>query len=308
MIYTLTLNPAIDLFIQTEAMEPKIVNRTDYSEATANGKGINVSFILQKLDVVNTALGVGGGFTNQYIEDVLTQRGIAHDFVHVDGMTRINVFAQVTTTADEYKLVNPGPTVDEAKQMELLQKLEALQSDDMLIISGSFAKGIDPAILTRIAALAAKQQFKLVIDTSYKEVMDTLTYRPALLKPNDEELQTWFDLDHVPDCSECITLGKELRARGAEKVLISLGSEGALLVSESGVIHGSAPHGEAVNTTCAGDTMLGTFVASQLRGLSEHESLVQAIAAGSSTAFTSGLTDFRDVPTLAKDVQLTMYD
>lgn len=308
MIYTLTLNPAIDLFVQTENYEEKVVNRTEFSEATANGKGINVSFILKKLDVDNTALGVGGGFTNKYIEDVLTETGIANDFVHVDGMTRINVFTQVTATGKEYKLVNPGPVVSDAKQQELLQKLEALTSEDVLVISGSFAKGIEPSILTTIAKLAEAKGFKLVIDTSYKAVLDTLAYHPALLKPNDEELQTWFDLDHVPNREECIDCGKQLIARGAQKVLISLGADGAVLVTTERVIHGTAPHGEVVNTTCAGDTMLGTFIAMQLEGKSYAESLTQAIAAGSSTAFTSGLTDFSDVAQLAEDIILTSHD
>ena len=83
MIYTLTLNPAIDLFIKTQTMAPNTVNRTDSYDIQANGKGVNVSCILKRRGVDNVALGVGGGFTLDYIADFLTEQGIRKYFIRM---------------------------------------------------------------------------------------------------------------------------------------------------------------------------------------------------------------------------------
>lgn len=105
-IYTCTLNLAIDLFIETDTMEPFTVNRTKDDDIQANGKGVNVSLILKMLGVDTTALGFRAGFTGNYIEDYLQEKEISTDFIEVPGMTRINVFTQVNQTKEEYKLVN----------------------------------------------------------------------------------------------------------------------------------------------------------------------------------------------------------
>ena len=154
MIYTCTLNPAIDLFIETQQLKPRVVNRTNNYDIQANGKGVNVSFILKMLGIDNTALGVGGGFTNSFIEDTLTKRGIPNKFIHTDQPTRINVFTRVIEEDTEYKEVNSGPHVTKQQVAELMRMIEKLTSKDILIISGSFSEGINPNILVEIAKLS----------------------------------------------------------------------------------------------------------------------------------------------------------
>jgi len=108
MIYTCTLNPAIDLFIETDELKPNFVNRTNSYDIIPNGKGVNVSFILKMLNIDNTALGIGGGFTNQFIEESLNNKGIKTNFTHIDGISRINVFTRVLKSNNEFKEVNKG--------------------------------------------------------------------------------------------------------------------------------------------------------------------------------------------------------
>lgn len=302
MIYTCTLNPAIDLFIDTDEMIPDQVNRTNSYDILANGKGVNVSFVLKMLSVSNTAIGIGGGFTNQYIEQTLTEKNIPNSFVHIDGITRINVFTRVKTTNKEFKLVNKGPVVTPQKIALLLAKIKHLNKDDILVISGSFATGINPDILKDIAILSNENQFKLIIDTSYSETLNTLKYHPYLLKPNREEIMHWFNLKHSPTNKELIHYARKLITMGAENVLLSLGGDGAAFVNKNIALLGSAPVGEVVNTACSGDTMLGTFLAGLIANKNTKDNLIFSIAAGSSTAFTSGLTDFTDVPELMKQI------
>ena len=159
MIYTLTLNPAIDLFIKTQTMAPNTVNRTDSYDIQANGKGVNVSCILKRRGVDNVALGVGGGFTLDYIADFLTQQGIRNHFYKDAGFTRINVFTRVMSDNTEYKLVNPGPETSSATLKQLYQQLTTLGAEDWLCVSGSFAQGIEPSFLLKLGALSQERGF-----------------------------------------------------------------------------------------------------------------------------------------------------
>ncbi len=308
MIYTLTLNPAIDLVIDTKTMQPNVVNRTESYDIQANGKGVNVSFILKRLGIENVALGIGGGFTIKYIEEVLNKSDITNDFLHVEKPTRINVFTRVQDENQEYKLVNKGPKTNKNQINELLKKIKKLKKDDILSLSGSFSEGIEPGILSQIARISEKNQFKLVIDTSYTEVLDTLKYHPYLIKPNEHEIASWFGMSKVPDQETLIKMGKELIHRGALNVLISLGGLGAVFINSHEVLFGNAAKGEVVNTAGSGDTMLGSFLGGMVTGLSSKENLKRALAAGSDTAFQSWITNFKNVPILEKQIQVKTID
>lgn len=304
MIYTCTLNPAIDLFIETEHLKPEIVNRTNSYDIQPNGKGVNVSFILKHLGVDNTAWGVGGGFTSNYIEESLRNKGIATDFTHIEGISRINVFTRVVDTDTEYKEVNNGPEVSNDKVTEFLKKVATLNSDDKLVVSGSFSKGIPSEIIIEIAKMAEKQGFDLVIDTSYPDVVSAIDHRPYLIKPNDEELLSWFDQPRTDNIEILVKYSKALLKKGAQNILLSLGDKGALFINSEHVLFGDAPKIKVVNTACSGDTMLGTFLAGLEQKMSLEDNLRRSIAAASSTAASAGLTDFEDVNELMKQIEI----
>ena len=302
-IYTCTLNLAIDLFIETDTMEPFTVNRTKDDDIQANGKGVNVSLILKMLGVDTTALGFRAGFTGNYIEDYLQDREISTDFIEVPGMTRINVFTQVNQTKEEYKLVNQGPEIPQEKVEVFLDQIRNLQAEDYLCISGSLPRGIESTILVDISRICQERDVHLIIDSSYKEIMDCLPYHPFLLKPNEEELASWFG--EIIDSEEAyLFYGQQLIKAGAQNVLLSLGSGGAIFFSQTKIIRGNSPIGKVVNTACAGDTLLGTFLAGYLTEQPLEETLRKSLAAGSSTAFRKGLTDFSDVKELSKQIEV----
>ncbi|WP_304676149.1 1-phosphofructokinase [uncultured Lactobacillus sp.] len=293
MIYTITLNPAIDLVIITKKLEPNIVNRTEKFELQPNGKGVNVSFILKKMGIENMATGIGGGFTLDYITAGLKEKGISSNFLKVNEPTRINVFTRVLDQNREYKEVNPGPEVSEKVQDEFLKYLKTtLKERDILIISGSFSKGIKQDYLVKIAEITADKNVKLVIDSSSKVVLDTLSYHPYLLKPNDQELASFFDLNEKLDQEKIIKLARKLINAGCKNVLVSLGESGAALIDKNHAYFGNAPKISVLNTAGAGDTMLGTFIGKKELGCDTTEALKCAIAAGSDTASRTGLTDF----------------
>lgn len=304
MIYTVTLNPAIDLVIITQNLKPEIVNRTKSFELQPNGKGVNVSFILKKLGVDNIATGIGGGFTLDYICQGLEKQGIKADFLKVDEPTRINVFTRVLSDDVEYKEVNPGPEISSQIQQKYLSYLnENINPGDSVIISGSFSAGIDPSYVVEIAKITQAKDAHLIVDTNYPEVTDTIPYKPFLLKPNDHELASWFGKDDAP-LDELIKMARKLVDQGVQNILLSLGAAGAALINKDHVYIGNAPKIKVVNTACSGDTMLGTFIAYLEKGKSADVALKHAIAAGSDTASRSGLTDFKRTAELEKQIDI----
>ncbi|HFD1784505.1 1-phosphofructokinase [Enterococcus faecium] len=302
-IYTCTMNLAIDLFIETEEMHPFMVNRTKEDDIQANGKGVNVSLVLKMLDFPSTALGFSAGFTGKYIEDYLQQKQIQTDFIEVPGMTRINVFTQVNQTGEEYKLVNQGPEIPQTAVHNFLNQIRALQAEDYLCVSGSLPRGLSPKVLIEISRICQEKGIHLIIDSSDQEAMDCLPYRPFLLKPNEEELSSWFGRKMVTD-EDYFVYGQRLVELGAENVLLSLGEKGAILFTKDRMFRGNSPKGKVVNTACAGDTMLGAFLAGYMNRRPLDETLRKSIAAGSSTAFRKGLTDFLDVEELSKQIKI----
>ncbi|WP_447299672.1 1-phosphofructokinase [Enterococcus faecium] len=302
-IYTCTMNLAIDIFIETEEMHPFMVNRTKEDDIQANGKGVNVSLVLKMLDFPSTALGFSAGFTGKYIEDYLQQKQIQTDFIEVPGMTRINVFTQVNQTGEEYKLVNQGPEIPQTAVHNFLNQIRALQAEDYLCVSGSLPRGMSPKVLVEISRICQEKGIHLIIDSSDQEAMDCLPYRPFLLKPNEEELSSWFGRKMVTD-EDYFVYGQRLVELGAGNVLLSLGEKGAILFTKDRVFRGNSPKGKVVNTACAGDTMLGAFLAGYMNRRPLDETLRKSIAAGSSTAFRKGLTDFLDVEELSKQIKI----
>lgn len=303
-IYTCTLNLAIDLFIETDSLQPFVVNRTQDDDIQANGKGVNVSLILKMLGIENTALGFKAGFTGQYIDDFLRKKEIGTQFIEVPGLTRINVFTQVNETQEEFKLVNKGPEIPKESTQQFLQQIEQLQAGDFLCVSGSVPRGVSPKILVEIAKRCQERAVFLIIDSSYNDVLACLPYRPFLLKPNEEELAAWFDVT-IDSKEAYLHYGKKLIALGAQNVLLSLGGAGAYFFSQETILSGNSPKGKVVNTACAGDTLLGTFLAGLLKGMDVATNLKISLAAGSSTAFRKGITDFSDVDLLKQQIKIS---
>lgn len=303
MIVTCTMNPAIDLFVSTEKYLPEVVNRTNGQEPQANGKGVNISFVLKMLGIDNTATGFIGGFTGKYIQEQLNEKGINTQFIEVDGTTRINVFTQVESEQQQYNLVNPGPVISEDKIENLLAQVEKLAEGDVLFVSGSNPKGVSDEVLLQIAKLSHEKGFDLVLDTSSAIVLDCLEYQPYCIKPNEHELAAWFHKETLSR-EELIDYGKYLIECGAKRVLLSLGENGGMYFDDQQMLEANSPKGKVINTACAGDATLGTFVGELLKGTTVKEAFKKGTAAGSSTAFSQGLTDFTDVEELQKEINV----
>ncbi|MEC0711746.1 1-phosphofructokinase [Bacillus haynesii] len=302
MIYTCTMNTAVDLFVETDELLPDVVNRTKDEDYQPNGKGVNISFMLKRLGLDNTALGFTGGFTGRFIENELLNEKIVTDFVEVEGISRINIFINATR---EFKIVNKGPLISEGRKQELINKIRQIPPGRFLFISGSLPRGVPDDMYLSLSEIAAENNLKLILDISSPILLDCLSYHPYLIKPNEQELAAFFSRKIALSEEDIIHYGNELLDRGAERVLISRGKDGALYLDRQRTLKATAAKGKVVNTACAGDAMLAVFVGKQELGCSVSEALKYASAAGSLTAFSKGLGDVSELDQTASQIQIT---
>ena len=302
MIYTVTFNPSLDYIVRLDQFTAGEINRVNYEQVLAGGKGINVSIVLHNLGHESTALGFVAGFTGDEIERQLDAFSVRHAFVRLDaGFSRINVKAKAQS---ETEINGQGPDISEAKQQELFAQLDRLGAGDTLVLAGSIPKTLPDDIYERIMARLAGRGIRIVVDAEKKLLLNVLKYHPFLIKPNNHELGDMFGVTLKTD-EEILTYAKKLQEKGAENVLISMAGDGAILLTADGKSYKSpAPKGKLVNSVGAGDSMVAGF----LTGCIEHaddlaEAFALGVATGSASAFSENLATRLEVEALRATIQ-----
>ena len=237
MIYTLTLNPSIDYVINLDEVNLGKLNRMKTDHFFTGGKGINVSRVLNNLGYENTALGFMGGFTGKFVEDELEKENIKTAFTPVEEHTRINIKVKAE---EETEINGQGPIVNQESAEELLNKLSSIQSDDLLIISGSKPRNLPEDYYQQIIKTVKAVNGEFVIDTTGEALKNALSLKPFLVKPNDVELAELFDVTLTTE-EDYIEYGQKLIDEGARFAIVSLGSKGALLFLKTAFIEGIRP-------------------------------------------------------------------
>ena len=289
MIYTLTLNPAVDYYITVDNFKPGVVNRTNGEKINFGGKGINVSIVLKELGFHSTCLGFVGGFTGEALEIHLKQKGIDCDFVKVQGTTRINV------KLNDTDINAAGPDISESDLQHLYKKLDNIKNGDFLVLSGSVPKTLPQNIYETILERLKDKGIEFVVDAEKDLLLNTLKYKPFLIKPNHHELGQIFGVE-ISDFDTALTYAKKLIGMGAKNVMVTLGDLGAVLVCESGEAYTqTAPKGNVVSAVGAGDSTIAAFLSECFNGGNYNDCLKFAVAAGSATAFSHGLATKADI-------------
>lgn len=293
MVYTITFNPALDYVMKTEKLIAGKVNRSSSEYLVAGGKGINVSMLLTELSVENTALGFVGGFTGEKIKTILEEKGINCDFVEIDGESRINVKIKAD---EEIELNAKGPEISENEVEELLNKIEKTNENDIIVLSGSVPNGVGEDIYCKIAQ---KVKGKIIVDAEKNLLLDTLKYKPFLVKPNHIELGEMFDADiTTPD--DAIEYAKKLVLMGAENVVVSMAEKGGVFVNKKDAFYMEAPKGKVINSTGAGDSLVAGFIAEYVASGNVEKAFRMGVICGSASAFSENLATSDDINKLEK--------
>ena len=299
MIYTVTLNPAIDYVIKVDNFETGIVNRTKQENMFFGGKGINVSNVLKTLGEKSTALGFIAGFTGKAIKEGLEAKGLKTDFVEVAGLSRINVKMK---SDNETEINGMGPQIKDAQVQALLGKLDNLKDGDILVLSGSIPGSMPDDIYEKIMEYVKSKNVLIVVDATNNLLMSCLKHHPFLIKPNNHELAEIFNVE-IKNKEDVVVYAKKLQTMGAKNVLVSMAGDGAVLVDQNNDVHiTSAPKGEVKNSVGAGDSMVAGFIYGYIKTNDFKTALKQATATGSATAFSEDLASKEKIDELLKTI------
>jgi 1-phosphofructokinase family hexose kinase len=288
MIYTLTLNPAVDRELTVPSVEYDSVLRATESRVDFGGKGFNVSRLLKGLGAESTAVGFLGGKAGETLQDGLRSLGIITDFVWVTGETRTNI-SIVTQSGEHYIKVNEkGPLVEPARQQELIDKIDSLaKPGDWWVLAGSLPPGCAEDIYARIIRVLNRHGAQTLLDTTGESLRLGCTEKPYLVKPNAEEAGVLTGLP-VNTPGDIVAVAARIRELGAQNVVISMGKDGALLQSAEGTWLVRSPAIKEKNPIGAGDSMVGGMVWALTQGKPLKESLGWGVASGAATASLSG--------------------
>ncbi|OES44256.1 1-phosphofructokinase [Domibacillus iocasae] len=300
MIYTCTLNPAVDYVVRVEDFQAGGLNRSESADMYAGGKGINVSRVLKRLGSDTCAIGFAGGFTGEFIKNELDREGVFHRFTSIQGVTRINV--KLKSNA-ETEINGPAPAISEEDANRLVQLTSELTKRDWLHIGGSVPSSLPADYAGTLIDAARSQGARVVVDTSGAALKALLPYNPFFVKPNHHELSELFDTE-INTKEEAAFIAKKLVDGGTENVIVSMGGDGAVFVNKEGAYYAESPKGTVKNTVGAGDSMVAAFMAKIDAGLKPHEAFHWAVAAGSATAFSDDLCSKAEVEDVYSRVRI----
>jgi 1-phosphofructokinase len=305
VIVTVTLNPSLDRTLEVAALPHGALTRATRTRLDAGGKGVNVARALAEHHAKARAVLPLGGPDGEQLMDLLVRDGIDVVAVPVAARTRSNVsIAEPDGTVT--KVNEPGGQLTEAEVAALCEAvLTAAGGAEWVVLCGSLPPGVPDDVYVRLSTALGRTGTAVAVDTSGPALRSTLAARPALVKPNREELAESVGRP-VHTLGAVVAAARSVRTAGAGAVLASLGADGAVLVDEDGVLYGRSRVAEPRSTVGAGDAMLAGFLAAGARG---ERALTEALAWGAAAvglpgSRMPGIDDLR-----REDVQLeTQFD
>ena len=288
-IVTLTINPAIDIFVNVGRIEPTRKLRCSAPKRDAGGGGINVARAAHRLGSSVAAIYPTGGAIGKLLHRLVEREGIDSLVTPSHVETRENFTAYEQDTGEQYRFVLPGSALHRAEWEAVLDKLSSLPDKPQYVVaSGSVPPGVPEDFFAQAVRRAKALGARTVIDTSGPALDAVLDEGVTLIKPNLVEL---IELVGAPldNERERIAACRRLVAEGgAEIVALTLGEDGALLVTEKRAWRAQPMQIAVASTVGAGDSFLGGLVAALAAGEALEQAFRMAVAAGSAAALTPG--------------------
>lgn len=288
-ILTLTLAPSLDSSTSTARLYPEGKLRCDVPHFEPGGGGINVARAIVHLGGSATALFPIGGPTGQHLAELLVAEGISIDTLDTLDWTRQNLHVHVENSQEQYRFVMPGARLSQTELTQLGNKLEQLASGAILVISGSLPPGVSVDQLQMLVGSAQRRGVRCVIDSSGPALAACLALGGlALVKPNQNELAALVG-HPLADPQDVKQAAQEMVADGrAQRVVVSLGPQGALAVDKDNVFQVVPPPVKKMSTVGAGDSMVGAMVLKLAAGADLLDMVRFGVAAGSAATLSTG--------------------
>jgi 1-phosphofructokinase len=299
MIYTITLNPSIDYYMHATKIKHGALNRTTDCQIVAAGKGINVSVVLNSLGVKSTILGFFGGFTGDYLLGQLRRYLNIHlKPTMIKGTSRINV---KLIHEEETEINAQGPEISGSELNNLLNQLNSITPKDLVVISGSTTANDKTGLIEQIVKYIIQRKINFVLDVSGPELKKLIKYKPLIIKPNLFEFQYLADTEST-DVKKLFVQAKKVAEITENRVLLSLGDQGAIFVGEEESYYVQAPEVKVAHTVGAGDALLAGYMYKYEKTSDNQQALAFAMALAVRRVEGGDLTDIESLEALAKTI------
>lgn len=288
MIYTVTLNPAIDKTVVIEDFRAGAVNRIASIREDAGGKGINVSKCLKKLGADTVAVMILAGQNGNRLSAMLEDMDIRMLCVDAEGENRTNLKIIDPVKGENTDINEPGPRIDADLLDRLKEKVgRSAGEGDIVVLSGSLPKGVDTELYGQWIRYLKERGVCVYLDADGEPMRKGIAASPYMIKPNDHELAALVGKEALSR-EEMLLEGKKMLASGIEEIVISLGGDGALFVSRDGCYHAAALPVEVKSTVGAGDSVVAAMAYGQAKNLSREEKIRLSVAIGAASVMQSG--------------------
>lgn len=288
MVITVTLNPAMDKTVVLDGLQVGEVNRLLSARNDMGGKGINVSKVLNEFKVPSTAIGFLGGALEENFRKELKRLGISDQFISISGETRTNIKIVDEKNKTYTDLNERGPQITKGEINKFLKVYESLLKDkDIVVLSGGLCPGVSEDFYGTLTKIAKDKGAYVIVDAEGEALKYALTQKPHLIKPNEIEFSGLYGEIELSE-EEMIFKAKQLIHKELDKVLISRGEKGSLLITKNQVLVAKALQVPVKSTVGAGDSMVSALVYSFMHNLSDKDTIAMAQSAGASAVMTEG--------------------
>ncbi len=308
MIHTVTLNPSVDRMYFIDTFEKDGTIRPKEYFYDAGGKGINVTKVLNALDVYVHAYGFLGGTSGLLIKNAMEAMNVNALFTPIDGESRTSISIKASN-GEVFELAETGPSISQVAINEIMHTLQSsISENDIVILSGSLPDGVPGSIYADIIELINEKGATVILDTSGQALQEALIGKPSIIKPNLEELKL-ITTQSMNDELSMITACRSLIGKGAGAVALSLGASGMLYVTEETVHRVHVPTIDAINPVGSGDAS----VAGMAYAISKHYDISRMLkysnACGISNAMHKriGEIDPKEVNELLNSIEVREY-
>ena len=287
-IVTVTFSPCIDKSTSIHALIPEKKLRCALPKLEPGGGGINVARAIKKLGGVATAIFSSGGYTGKFFNHLMAMENIPAIIIETNNETRENIIVLDDSTNNQYRFGMPGTPLSENEWQQFLIAVEAIPAVEFLIASGSLPPGVPLNIYAQLAKIAKKMNAKFIVDTSGEALEQAVAEGVYLLKPNLGELAALAGKPSLME-QEAKDIARTIIAKGkCEAMVISMGAQGAMLVTDTIAEIITPPVVERKSTVGAGDSMVAGIVFYLSQGKSLQEAVQYGVACGTAATMNTG--------------------
>jgi 1-phosphofructokinase family hexose kinase len=307
ILLCVSLNPAVDRRIHVPRFAVGEVNRATSSDPAAGGKAAHVAFAARALGAEVRWIGLLGGAEGESCRAGIEDRGVTPIPVRIRDRTRTNLELIDEASGAVTEVLEPGPLITEEEAASFLAEFEKQVAEcPLAVASGSLPQGLPSSFYAALVSRAKDAGCQMFVDTSGEALVQALAAMPALIKPNRQEAEALL-ARRIETISESASAANELRVRGAETVIVSLGAQGAIVVGANQALYGKAPQRKALSAVGSGDSFLAGWSVGAMRGLDRAECLRLAIACGTANclAGSPGVISPEAVECLSREVEIS---